>query len=252
MIMKKKQKKYLKLSLVFASLVGLLISSNHSFAKYIDSNYGGGNAGAARFNVNFDTIASPISVASLDTDDVGKTCAFVASFNVDFGDCEVSTSYNLSLRLGASSISDDPSTLGNEAWDASWNELSKTGHQLTNTSFITSVGNNSVISLIKQSDGSYDVGNFSQLTKNNLYSNGKAYYGVGTKANNGTISYNWQSTNLDSDNLTLTICNAKEASPADVHYYSVVFFIKVTTSNNVKISLENSVMLYDMHIEQEA
>ena len=40
------KKKSFKLSLVCLSMIGLLVSSGASFAKYIDSNYGGGTAGA--------------------------------------------------------------------------------------------------------------------------------------------------------------------------------------------------------------
>ena len=43
------KKKSFKLSLVFLSLLGMLASGGHSFAKYRDENYGGGNAGAAKF-----------------------------------------------------------------------------------------------------------------------------------------------------------------------------------------------------------
>ena len=38
-----------KLAVLSAALFGLCLSSGASFAKYRDENYGGGNAGAAKF-----------------------------------------------------------------------------------------------------------------------------------------------------------------------------------------------------------
>ena len=54
------RKKVFKLGLVGTSLLGLMISSGFSFAKYIDTNYGNGNAGAAKFGakINNTTIVT--------------------------------------------------------------------------------------------------------------------------------------------------------------------------------------------------
>ena len=43
-------KKATKLSILGVALIGLCLSSSYSFAKYRDENYGGGNAGAAKFD----------------------------------------------------------------------------------------------------------------------------------------------------------------------------------------------------------
>ena len=56
------KKKSFKLSLVFLSLVGMLASGGHSFAKYRDENYGNGNAGAARFMIDFDSMPELVSI----------------------------------------------------------------------------------------------------------------------------------------------------------------------------------------------
>ena len=234
------KKKSFKLSLVFVSLVGMLASGGHSFAKYRDENYGSGNAGAAKFMIDFDSIPDPISVASLTDAHIGKMCTFIARFSVSFEECEVATIYNLELKLGAVSVEDNAATDENEKWDPSWED----NGELNNTSFVS---NSTPISL-KPDGQSYSVGTFEDLTEADLFENGKAYYGIGTLAGD-TITYDWESTNLDSDGETLTIGENVEAKPGDVHYYSVAFFIEVTRTTN-RTKLENSVMLYNLHIEQ--
>ena len=237
------KKKSFKLSLVFVSLVGMLASGGHSFAKYRDENYGGGNAGAARFMIDFDSMPELVSVAALGESDVGKVVAFLAYFTVTMEDCEVSVEYDLSLRLAATPIDDNKDTGIDESWNPSWNEVSKGNHKLENTSFVATT---TPISLIKENQ-SYRKGTFNELTENNLYSSGKAYYGIGTKQGDN-IKYDYQSTNLSS-NQTLDIGKKISAKPGEIHYYSAVFFITIT-SGGVKVELEDSVMLYNMHVEQ--
>jgi hypothetical protein len=93
------KKKVFKLGLTGASLIGLMISSGFSFAKYIDTNYGNGNAGAARFNVtvsnNTKFIYLPDDLSSFSS----GYYAFIADFTIDFTDCDVSTQYNLNLKI---------------------------------------------------------------------------------------------------------------------------------------------------------
>ena len=101
-------------------------------------------------------------------------------------------------------------------------------------------------SIIKENQ-TYRKGTFNELTENNLYSSGKAYYGIGTKQGDN-IKYDYQSTNLSS-NQTLDIGKKIPAKPGEIHYYSAVFFITIT-SGGVKVELEDSVMLYNMHVEQ--
>lgn len=88
--MKKKQKKYLKLSFVFVAFVGLLISSNHSFAKYIESNYGGGNARVARLEHGQVTNnPSPLKQPDENADIEGGYHCFIASFKLNIYKSEI-------------------------------------------------------------------------------------------------------------------------------------------------------------------
>ena len=94
-------KKTTKLCLLSAALVGLCLSSGYSFAKYRDENYGGGNAGAAKFGdvliySDYSRIQIPKNL-SYDAD--YGFYAFVASFRLEFQSSEVQRSYSLNLRM---------------------------------------------------------------------------------------------------------------------------------------------------------
>ena len=94
------KKKVFKLGLVGTSLLGLMISSGFSFAKYIDTNYGNGNAGAARFGAKIENTTKFIYLPTIGgTNSPRGYYAFAAEFCVDFSECEVKTKYNLGLKL---------------------------------------------------------------------------------------------------------------------------------------------------------
>ena len=237
------KKKSFKLSLVFLSLVGMLASGGHSFAKYRDENYGNGNAGAARFMIDFESIPTTISVAELVEDDIGDMFAFAAYFSIDFSNCEVKTNYTLDLRLAAPAIEDDESTTEDETWSPSWGDEGI----LDDTSFVSNESPKTFV----LNDQSYNKSDFVGLTGENIFSTStsSAYYANGTKSGD-TISYEWDRISIDSDNKTLSICDNKDAVAGDVHYYAVMFFIRASRAGN-KPKFENSVMLYNLHIEQE-
>ena len=87
-----------KLAVLSAALFGLCLSSGASFAKYRDENYGGGNAGAAKFDVGVvSSISHGYSLANVKNE--YGIYALVANFNIDFSLCEVSLEYTISLRM---------------------------------------------------------------------------------------------------------------------------------------------------------
>ena len=90
------KKKSFKLSLVFLSLLGMLASGGHSFAKYRDENYGGGNAGAAKFG-SWSITSSTVNVKFPDGAPTG-CYAFIASFTVSFTEGEVAREYTLKVK----------------------------------------------------------------------------------------------------------------------------------------------------------
>lgn len=232
-----------KLAVLSAALFGLCLSSGHSFAKYRDENYGNGNAGAAKFVVDFESIPTTISVAELVEDDIGDMFAFAAYFSIDFSNCEVKTNYTLDLRLAVPAIEDDESTAEDETWSPSWGDEGT----LDDTSFIS----NEAPKTFVLNDQSYNKSDFVGLTGENIFSTStsSAYYANGTKSGD-TISYDWDRISIDSDNKTLSICDNKDAVVGDVHYYAVMFFIRASRAGN-KPKFENSIMLYNLHIEQE-
>ena len=90
-------KKKFKLLLTGLAFFGLLISGSHSFAKYIDNNYGSGNAGAAKFgNWSVEYRTTPINIP----DEVSSNgvYAFVADFKVAFSEGEVKRAYTLKVK----------------------------------------------------------------------------------------------------------------------------------------------------------
>ena len=90
------KKKAFKLSVLGMALIGLLISSGTSFAKYRDEHYGGGNAGAAKFG-SWNITQSIVSV-NFPEDRKEGYYAFVADFNVYFSEGEVAREYTLKVK----------------------------------------------------------------------------------------------------------------------------------------------------------
>ena len=80
-------KKATKLSVLGFALVALCISSNYSFAKYRDENYGGGNAGTAKFgeaNLTFNPVVIQTPSIMESKTHFGYY-AILATFNVNIG-----------------------------------------------------------------------------------------------------------------------------------------------------------------------
>ena len=175
------KKKYIKLCLLAASLVGLMVSSSFSFAKYRNENYGGGNAGAARFSVNVTNDTKFIYLPDDLSGYESNYYAFLASFCIDLSECEVNTKSNIYLKLCGeySTNYDSPYKL----------EKGTTYFMLPSTASINPYTIEGDVNSEEQTLIKSDVAN--RLTKNkvNSFSLNKFYYGYSTDGSN----YNWES-----------------------------------------------------------
>ena len=228
------KKKSFKLSLVFVSLIGMLASGGHSFAKYRDENYGNGNAGTAKFGVKVSFDPAMISLKYLEEGDVTKWYVFIAKFNVSFEESEVKLAYDLNLKFGSNSLSN-------------WNDPGE-----VNNNVITFEGNKDASQTTPYTLSFNDDQSFTRVTENvmstlgcNLaYSNGTCYYARGKSDE----SYTWHSTKLSGD--ILSVADDLEGEIGETHYYQVMFFLKVQEDNEVGYFFENAVILYDLIANQ--
>lgn len=220
------RKKAFKLSMVGISLVGLLISSGHSFAKYRDENYGGGNAGAAKFG-SWSIASSTVNVKFPDSAPTGYY-AFIASFTVSFTEGEVAREYTLKVK-GV----DDSTT----ASEANFNAYDKTPSNIyycldstkgfNATSKIYAIHNSAVIETGKTNV----VGTLLEnTTKFTTFETDQVY--LYSKENDSTGSWSMHSKNETYDSTTnsikLTENHKINALEADTHEYKLLFLINTT------------------------
>ena len=223
------RKKVVKLGLVGTSLLGLMISSGFSFAKYIDTNYGNGDAGAARFNVKISNNTKFIYLPTMGgTDTPYGYYAFVAEFSVDFSECEVKTKYNLGLKLcGRYSTN----------YTSPEYKAKQTYFCLTNFNkgIYTAVGKVNEMSTIVTTDVEKTVtdGKYEEFSTYTLYY---------AKSKDGT-NYTW-------DDLSIT--NTQEikftnetSNPLEIQYYKIVYFTTIDWSGT-----EISIILSNLEVEQ--
>ena len=172
--------------------------------------------------------------------DLNKKCALLAKFTVSFTNSEVSNYYSINLRVAAYPTED---------WNPSWGdegEVNQTSFIFTSTS-----AQNLPLSLVKNNQTYERKEGISSLTgDNDLFESGKAYYATGSMSKDGTsISYSWDTCDLDSDKKTLNVCSNKYAKPGEIHYYAILFFVNVTRST-VSLTLEKSSIIYDLSVIQ--
>ena len=220
------RKKAFKLSMVGISLVGLLISSGHSFAKYRDENYGGGNAGAAKFG-SWSITSSTVNVKFPDGAPTG-CYAFIASFTVSFTEGEVAREYTLKVK-----DVDDSTT----ASEANFNAYDKTPSNVyycldstkgfNATSKIYAIHNGSVIGAGSENVAGTILGD---STKFPTFETDKVY--LYSKENDSTGSWATHSKNETYDSTTnsikLTENHKINALEADTHEYKLLFLINTT------------------------
>ena len=239
--MKKKQKKYLKLSLVFASLVGLLISSNHSFAKYIESNYAGGNAGVARFEYGQVTYnPSPLKQPDDNTDIEGGYHCFIASFKLNIYKSEIKMGYKLQLRIVAPSFE--------------INQFSEGNSGINKTSFLAKNSTDSFY--VFSDDGETQLQkNISSITGDNslTYNPNNWYYAEGTNEG-GNINYDWSSSSdISGDIIDIDVGTVNSGEEIE-KYFKILFFVNATRIVNGAITTweaENSKIIYNLDMRQE-
>lgn len=227
-----------KLAVLTTALLGLCVTSGHSFAKYRSENYGNGAAGTARFGAQLVYFPKTVSTAAIKQGNQLGYYAFVASFHVDFNDCEVKTIYRLSLKLGNGS---------GATWDNS-GTLSRTSFAYNPDIDIKT----HPYALIEQENDTYAIDTSTSSVKNLIndseftFKNNTPYYAVGVE-NSGTITYGWEEGTLD--NGIFTIANNKEGQLSGRHYYQVLFFTKIELVNS-KVSTESVSILYNLYVEQ--
>ena len=220
------KKKSFKLSLVFLSLLGMLASGGHSFAKYRDENYGGGNAGAAKFG-SWSITSSTVNVKFPDGAPTGYY-AFIDSFTVSFTEGEVAREYTLKVK----GVDDDTS-----ASAENFNNPSMTPSNVyycldstkgfNATSKIYAIHNGVVIGA---GDGNVAGTILGDDEKFPTFETDKVY--LYSKENDSTGSWATHSKNETYDSTTnsikLTENHKINALEADTHEYKLLFLINTT------------------------
>ena len=220
------KKKSFKLSLVFLSLLGMLASGGHSFAKYRDENYGGGNAGAAKFG-SWSITSSTVNVKFPDGAPKGYY-AFIASFTVSFTEGEVAREYTLKVK-GV----DDATPASAENFNAYDKTPDNVYYCLDSTkgfnatSKIYAIHNSAVIETGKTNVVGTLLGD---TTKFPTFETDKVY--LYTKENDSTGSWSMYSKNETYDSTTnsikLTENHKINALDADTYEYKLLFLINTT------------------------
>ena len=228
-----------KLAVLSAALFGLCLSSGASFAKYRDENYGGGNAGAAKFEYGLVTF-NPVSIQEPQNynNTKGGTHVFGCEFQLEVPKVEVAFNYTIKLRLVARDV---------EKFDAS-----NTG--LTNTKFVDNSNNDSfhyfyedtsaqdVKEKIKTSTNSLSIATGETVT----YKTGHWYKGEKTNLN---VGYSFKSSSeIEGDVITFDT-GTVEAGTEFVKYFKILIFVNAIKSSS-EWNIEDSQILYSYHVEQ--
>jgi hypothetical protein len=241
------KKKYIKLCLLASSLVGLMVSSSFSFAKYRDENYGNGNAGAARFSINVTNDTKFIYLPDNLDGYESNYYAFLASFCVDSSECEVKTKSNIYLKLcdEYSTNYDNPYPLDRKQ---TYFMLPATAsnHPYTITGDVNSENH----TLVKE-----DVASLLTNSKVTNFSLNTFYYGYSKDGSN----YNWNNSFSITVNNTEVIIKNIISNAGSKIYINLIYFtyIGITSSGQgnggnitYSASFENSIILSKIELEQ--
>jgi hypothetical protein len=147
--------------------------------------------------------------------------AFVASFRVDFDEAEVSRSYDLTLKLDTSVVSDRSATL-----------LFPTG----------TVGTVLEDGTLVESVAPSDLG-FSE----DSFTSGSAYFSLGKGSESSTLR-----AASGSDYSVQLVSNESVAMAAESHYFKVVFFMQINVSagNSIHAAHELLNLYCDLTVRQ--
>lgn len=214
-----------KLAVLSAALFGLCLSSGASFAKYRDENYGGGNAGAAKFGgeiVSFDY--KTYSIEKISAQYYG-TYAFVAEFSIDFSNFEASFNYDISLKITAND---------SDIWSSN--------NPVNGTSFSYKTGN------LYTLDANFKpTNNVSGLLTESMKINTNYAYASNADGWNSSSSSDWLSYNSESDVVTLTGSISVNESDKIVEY-KILYFVYIAVEDATEIS--ESYILYNLNTIQ--
>ena len=222
------RKKVVKLGLVGTSLIGLMISSGFSFAKYIDTNYGSGGAGAAKFGAKVIYDENSIQLPNELNEYYEGVYAFIASFRVDFTECEVKCDFNINIKLS------------NE------NNSKYTDDSDLNITYFT-LGSSQTVYTFSSSSGSlekeeapssdWEMG-YTSIDPNTFY------YAISVD----DISYTWHK--YTSTELYVNSINDLTYDfTYDIYYFKVLYFVDFT-DDSMSNGLENSKLFYYLDMEQ--
>ena len=234
-----------KLAVLSAALFGLCLSSGASFAKYRDENYGGGNAGVAKFGAEpdikytLDAIKFPDNV---DESDLG-TYAYIAEFGIGFPEIEIKANYTLSINLVdyKSNINNIIPAKSSYFFDSN---LQSKGEILT--TYMN--GDSGVV----QTSGVMSYLTNSQFSTAN---NSTCYFSYGKRANsfnNGEFTSdvdweNWRSVEEQSgDGTSFSFPRTKEINQAFYDYYRIIFFVDMSDA----YEMEFSMIYYNINVVQ--
>ena len=245
--LKKVKKKYIKLCLLAASLVGLMVSSSFSFAKYRDENYGNGEAGAAKFGMSVTNETKFIYLPDNLNGYESNHYAFLASFCIDLSECDVRTKTNISLKLCGeySSNYDSPYKL----------EKGTTYFMLPSTASINPYTIEGDVSSEEHTLVKSNVASLLTDNKVNSFSLNSFYYGYSKDGSN----YNWNNSfNVTANSTEVIIRNITSEASSKIYIKLIYFtYIAITSSSqgnygNVtySASFENSIILSKIELEQ--
>ena len=238
------KKKAFKLSTLGVSLVGLLVSSGISFAKYIDTNYGGGNAGAAKFGSwHVTSSTTPIDVPNNAPD---GWYAFLATFSITFSESEVSREYTFKVKNVKSSEEannyDDASVSSSSSFYLNSNSKIYT---ITSTE-----SNGNVTYSYKDSDVEKTLTENGGLTftANNIYMKCEETHGSNITGSPWK-AYSINDTNYyDKENEALILAYDHVIAPDefDYHSYYLIYFVKIEKSKE----LDDVKFIYSLDVRQ--
>lgn len=244
------RKKVVKLGLVGTSLLGLMISSGFSFAKYIDTNYGNGNAGTAKFDGGTITFVKTVyHQSSITSDDLGIYAHF-AEFRLDF-ESEVASEYSLEIKFGE---------YGTGTWDEPGNTDYSFYYNSTTQSqpyTVTIDDNDGTCTLVKDNVGEIFFGSGQTFSMDTVYvyesTDGVNYSLYKNKINDSSSRHT-----LSSDGTTLTLATNREVGFTSSYYFKFIFFIDIgmedissdIDNSSYSGSIEKCSILYHLSVEQ--
>ena len=210
-----------KLTVLSVALFGLCLSSGASFAKYRDENYGGGNAGAAKFEYGniFYTPYTEEQPQSKELLSQG-VYVFVREFQLEIPVVEVSISYTVKLRMLAPNIND----FDVDKNDTGISRTSFTTNQ-TKDEFYYFGEENNTLKTLSNTLSYIATGAENKIT----HTPGYWHYAVSDDKTN----YEWKSSNVIDDKGIISIdSGVVNAGKSLIKYFKIVIFVTAIEEYN--------------------